>query len=114
MPRVTGWQRLGVEIKTSRARLGMLTQAQLATRAGIGKRTVSDLERGARANYSPDTLAAVEAALGWSPGTVRVVLAGRRPDVDPDLARVVAMWPRMSSRDRRIVVAVVDALVGRR
>lgn len=112
MPRVNVWQRLGEQIRTDRVRLGMRTQPELARRAGLGRRTVSDLERGARANYSPDTLGAVEAALGWAPGTVSRILAGGQVERegDVDWERLGALWLSLDDRSRRVLMAVADAL----
>jgi DNA-binding XRE family transcriptional regulator len=106
------WERLGALVRRDRVRLGMRTQGELAARAGVSKRTVSDIERAARANFSADTLGAVEAALGWEPGTVSDVLRGRAPAPDVGLARVAAAWPRLGDRERQIVLAVVDILSG--
>ena len=90
----------------------MRTQADLAARAGIGKRTVSDLERGSRRNFSADTLAAVEAALGWAPGAVARVLAGEpiAREGDVDLARLEVLWATLGQRERRVLLAVAEVL----
>lgn len=105
------WERLGQHVRRDRVRLGMRTQGQLAVRAGVSKRTVSDIERGARPNISADTLGAVEAALGWAPGAASVILRGLTPEQgDAILARVVALWPQLGERERRIIAAIVDIL----
>lgn len=77
-------------------------------------RTLSDLERGARDTYSAETLATVEAALGWQPGSVRRVLDGGEParDPDDDLAAILAAWPHLDDRGRRVLRAVAEVLRG--
>jgi transcriptional regulator with XRE-family HTH domain len=109
---VTDWARLGERVRSERIRLGHMTQAAFARRAGIGRRTVSDLERGTRGNYSPDTLAAVEGALGWEPGTVAAVLAGGAVvrEGDDDLARLMHLWRSLDPAGRRIMLAVAATL----
>lgn len=72
---------------------------------------MSDLERGARHNYSPDTLAAIEQALGWAPGAVGEILAGRSPQPeDGDLSALLALWPALDERERRVLLAVARVL----
>jgi transcriptional regulator with XRE-family HTH domain len=44
-----------------------LTQEELAERAGISARTVSDVERGLRSGIYPDTAARIAAAVSMSP-----------------------------------------------
>lgn len=99
-------------VRSDRIRLGMRTQGDLAARAGISTRTVSDVERGARPNITPDTLGAIEAALGWEPGAAAAVLRGLTPDRSGDvaLAQIAAAWPRLGERERQIIVAIVEIL----
>jgi transcriptional regulator with XRE-family HTH domain len=56
---------LGVALKKLRAAAGM-TQEELADRAGISARTVSDVERGLRTFVHGDTARRLAAALGMS------------------------------------------------
>jgi transcriptional regulator with XRE-family HTH domain len=106
------WERLGALVRRDRIRLGMRTQGDLAARAGVSKRTVSDVERAARPNISADTLGAIEAALGWEPGSAVAILQGLDPlrAGDELLARIAAVWPTLGDRERQIVAAVVDIL----
>ena len=94
--------------------LGYRTLSDLAARTGLGVRTLSDIERGARESYSAETLAAVEAALGWAPGSVRRILDGGQPtrEQDDDLAAILAVWPQLDDRARRVLRAVADVLRG--
>src|SRR5688500_6253529 len=106
------WSRLGAVVRTERARLGYRTLADLAARTGLGVRTLSDLERGARSSYSAETLAAVEAALGWEPGSVRRILDGGGPlrEHDDDLAALLVSWPHLDERARHALRVLADLL----
>lgn len=110
MPTMAQWQRLGARVRQDRARMGLKSQQALAHRAGVSRRTVAKLEAGTP--VGPDTLIAVEAALGWAPGSVAEVLAGRQPgyEVDPDRGYLLAMWDEMSDQSRRIILAVAEVL----
>ena len=68
---------LGVALKKLRAAAGM-TQEELADRAGISARTVSDVERGLRTVVHGDTARRLAAALGLSERGTREVRR-RRP-----------------------------------
>jgi predicted ATPase/DNA-binding XRE family transcriptional regulator len=60
-----------------------LTQEELAERAGISARTVSDVERGLRYGIYPDTAARIAAAVGMSPeDQAAFEAAARRPRAD--------------------------------
>jgi transcriptional regulator with XRE-family HTH domain/tetratricopeptide (TPR) repeat protein len=63
-----------------------LTQAELADRAGIGVRTVSNLERGINTSPYPSTLRLLADALGLAeePRAELVGAAGRHPDAGRD------------------------------
>jgi len=63
LSRVEVHERLGAALKDLRAAAG-LTQEELAERAGISARTVSDLERGLRAVVHHDTAQRIASALG--------------------------------------------------
>lgn len=107
-----GWGRLAELIRADAARFRSL--AELADTAGLSLRTVEELTAGRRTRYRDTTLHAVESALGWEHGAaLRVVEGGRlRREPDPGLARVRDAWPRLSHRDQRIVLAVIDAVSG--
>ena len=106
-----GWRRLGRTIARERAPQWR-SRREFATAAGISARTVDDLERGRRDNYLDTTLAAVEYALGWQPGTcLRVVQGGRvRRHVDPQMERVWAAWPHLSNKERAAVAELAERL----
>src|SRR5215211_8779545 len=79
-----------------------LTQEELAERAGVSTRGISDLERGARGLPRKDTLQMLLQALPLSPAdcTVLTTAARRRPATAPEevqatsqLALLVALTP---------------------
>lgn len=75
------WARLAAAIKAARARRGM-RQVDLAEAAGVSEATVQNLESsevGEERSRVPTSLAAVERALGWTPGSGEIVLAGGEP-----------------------------------
>ncbi len=79
------------------------TQDQLAERAGLSKPFISQLESGKK-QYTQQTLEALAAALGTTPGALVTV----DPDRDPD-----GLWEelqRLSADDRARGVAVIRAL----
>lgn len=104
-----GWERLGDTIVTERARRWR-SRAAFAKAAGISTRVLDDLENGARTNYLDSTLAAVEATLGWSPGTCRRLVAGGtiRRDMDSDLVRLMDIWPYLSKDARALLVDMAE------
>lgn len=71
---------------------------------------LDDLEKGRRANYSEATLAAIEAALGWEPGTCRRVVEGGRVrhEVDPELMRLLDAWRVLTPDARRMLVEIAE------
>ena len=73
-------------------------------------RVLADLETGARTNYLESTLAAVEACLGWSPGTcARIVEGGRvRRETDPLMVRLMDAWPLLSPDARAMLVKMAE------
>lgn len=71
------WERLGRYVRTHRQQAGLSTTRALADATGISERTIGQLERGN--SVSRNTIAAVEVALGWAPGSALRVLAGDEP-----------------------------------
>lgn len=104
------WGRLGKEIRRARRSRGFRTLEDFSTRAGIKPRTLSDLERGARSNFSPETLGAVEDALGWVPGSVQTILTGGQPQPahDEDLVAIINIWPEIDYAGRRAVRTLAE------
>lgn len=109
-----GWARLAELIRAEMPAAGYSTVGQLARRAGVSRRTVEDLLAGKRTRYKDDTLYGLETALGWEhePSSVQRVVEGGKPIrvKDHGLARVEDAWPRLSERDRRIVLAIIELM----
>lgn len=72
------WRQLADEIRAARDARG-LTQAELAQEAGVGLRTLQDLEAGITRGRMPRLLPRIERSLGWRPGSARLVLEGGQP-----------------------------------
>lgn len=102
-----GWARLGRLITFERGRRWR-TRGDFARATGVSVRLLADLETGERSNYQPATLAAVEAALGWAPGTCEHVVAGGRirREADPHLQRILDAWPNLDE-DAKILLALL-------
>lgn len=104
-----GWERLGRRVAQERGR-HWRSRAAFARAAGVSPRVLDDVEKARRANYSETTLAAIEAALGWEPGTcLRVVQGGKvRRDVDPVLVRLLDAWTTLSPDARWMLVEIAE------
>lgn len=70
------WDRLAQAIIDRRAALGYRTREALAAAASVSSRLLADLEKNRRQNYDRITIARVEGALEWEPGTVNTILRG--------------------------------------
>jgi transcriptional regulator with XRE-family HTH domain len=81
-------EQLAQEVKRRRRALGIRTTAGLAERMKVSSRVLGDIEN-ARRSVSTETYAALEAALGWSEGSVEAIFSGG----DPQLAPVQDRWP---------------------
>ena len=73
-------------------------------------RTLVSLENGEKTRYSAGTLAAVEATLGWEPGSCLRIVAGGNPrrSADPELTRLEHVWHRLSLEQRRMLARVAE------
>jgi transcriptional regulator with XRE-family HTH domain len=69
------WKRLAGAIRQAREAAGM-TQIDLAGRADIASGSVQNLESGRERSRIPQSLAKVEQALGWEPGSGVAILRG--------------------------------------
>lgn len=100
----SNWERLGALVTAERARQRR-SLAGFARAAGLSKATIDSIEHHRKTSYDPATLATLEHALGWLPGSVDLVLSGRnpQPDTDPDLTAVIDAWPQLSAGSRRIL-----------
>lgn len=105
------WPRLGRWVAAERARRGLTTRG-LAEQAGVSERTLQRIEAGRPGSYRQVTLSLIEAALGWWPSSVQSVLHGGEPDRsrDPLLERLAALWPSLTARQQRALVAFVEEI----
>ena len=108
----SGWVRLGRAIRHDRMRFWR-TREEFSRGSGISARVIDDLESGRRGNYSEATLAAVEVALGWREGTCRRVVSGGRVfrEVDPAMARIMLVWPRLSTDAKSMLADLAERSV---
>ena len=99
-----GWGRLAELVTARRAYLGY-SIAQLAAVSRLSTSTVDSLEHNRKSSYDPATLAALERALRWTPGSVERAIRGLEPELqtDPDLDALLAAWPKLSPSARRIL-----------
>ena len=109
-----GWARMGAMVKQERSRRWR-SRAEFARAAGISARTIDDVETGRRSNFSDVTLASIEAALEWEPGTCRRLVEGGRVrrDRDRSLLRLLELWPRLSADARALLVAMAEQALER-
>lgn len=109
-----GWRRVGAQIERERTRRWP-TRIEFAHATGLSVRVLIDLEGGRRSRYRVSTLTAVEGALGLPPGEIIAAAeTGRklRHMRDPELARIMRAWPRLS-RDARVMLAgVAESVLG--
>lgn len=110
----TEWRRVAERIAAERGRQH-ITPAQLAYRAGLSIRTVEYLEEGQRQRYRRETIARVEDALGWGPGSVDRVRVGQPPiySYDRTLSRVRDLWPLLTTEEQDFVAELVDLFARR-
>jgi hypothetical protein len=71
------WPRLASYVVSARLAAGFRDRRTLSVATGVTDRTLGKLENGKR--VSPDTLAAIELAVGWKPDSARQILAGGEP-----------------------------------
>ena len=91
--RKDGAQELARLVKHNRRMLGMHTQADLADALGLTVKTVGNIERAAKGNYSALTLARLERLFEWPIGAAEKVLeTGEAPDLEAKSAPVGLTW----------------------
>lgn len=75
-PTPEAWARLGARIRAERERQG-LSRKELAELAGVSASSIQSAERGAVPKTRwPQSLSAIERAIGWAPGAMITVLEG--------------------------------------
>lgn len=103
------WQRAGIAVRRARAQRYHTLEAFSAA-IGVSVSVLSDLERGTRSNFTTETLARVEGALGWAPGAIAEVAGGkpvRRRD-DEELSRLLEAWPHLMQQARLILADLAE------
>lgn len=93
-----------------------LNQAGFARAVGLhGPRTIGHIEQADEHNYSDETKACIEDALGWQRGSFDLVVEGRapRPVTDPAFQRVRLAWPDLSQRERETLANLADDMLRR-
>ncbi len=72
-----GWERLASALIARRVALGFHRRSDFVRARNLKhSRTVDDLENGRRANYEPSTIAHMELAYRWAPGSFVRVMNG--------------------------------------
>lgn len=109
MPHSSAWQRLADYVRANRNQHHE-TQADAARRFGLSAKTIRNLESGRPHNYGEDTMFRVESSLGWQHGSFETLTEGGRPtlDGDPDLSRVIRVWPQLSGRGKALLAHVAE------
>ena len=94
------WLRLGELLRQRRVQIaGHGNRTQFARDKGLpNDRTLFDLEKGRRNNYSAAQLDLMEIVYGWTPGSIRAVLAGGEPTPLPEIADVKVATPESDKR----------------
>lgn len=113
------WKALADAVVASREALGW-TQEDMADKAGMTSRTVSNVESGRpRSGVLAVTLGQVEQALGWEPGDAMRVLKGgdtlplQADAVTPDPPKSHLHWSDIDSLQADLDCAEVSVNVGR-
>lgn len=88
------WQRLADLLIARRVELNdaWRNRQQFCRDTGAEYRIVHDVENAKRANYSGSTLALIERAYRWQPGSIRAVLEGGDPTPVNPTARIAGVW----------------------
>lgn len=116
------WDRLAQAIIDRRAELGYRTREQMAAAAGLSSRLLGDLEKNRRQNYDRITLARVEGALDWEPGTIQRILTPHPIPKDRGLvgisetsSQVIALLDRdelnLTAEEREKLRATIDLVI---
>ena len=79
-------ERLASYVVDARIKAGYATRKELALATGVTARTLGKLETGTE-RVSPDTLARVAKAIGWTPDSPALVMTGHEPVPLGDPAR---------------------------
>ena len=84
------WHRLGQLVTARRVALGYRRREDLTTAFdGVSQRTLGDIETARKAGYHRNTLATLEHALQWAPGSIQAILTGGEPTPAPASANYI-------------------------
>lgn len=99
----------GRRVKLERARRWR-TRKDFARDNDLEVRTLAAIENGERRNFTTETKAVIERALGWEIGDFDRVLNGGEPNrhYPPDLVRLMDMWAQLSAEARRMLVGMAE------
>ena len=86
-------ERLGHHVVSRRVAMGFRNRTDLADSLQFTVRTLSDIEHGVR-KASAGTYAILENKLGWAPGSIDDILAGREPQETVVELRRPTLTPR--------------------
>lgn len=112
---IRSFRTLGEAVAARRGELG-LTQEEFAERGGFTTKTVQRLEKGSDAPRAK-TLASIDKACSWIPGSARAVLDGGEPIVSPsrdnreDVDRILWLRETLTAEE---FDAYMDGLAARR
>jgi hypothetical protein len=90
------WNRLKEHAINRRVELGHPNRDSFVTASGISARILGDIERADRTSYSRTTLAKLERALHWAPGSIRTILDGGNP-TPADPGHITATLPALTA-----------------
>jgi predicted ATPase/DNA-binding XRE family transcriptional regulator len=83
-----------------------LSQAELAERAGVSQRAISDIERGLRQAPYPATIRHLAETLGLSEGDRVALIAASRRTREPSNGQVLSAGPRLHNLPRELTTFV--------
>jgi len=106
------WERLGRLVDAERGRRGW-SKRQLVAAVGVGKTTIDSIIHARKQSYDQTTVAGIERAFEWKPGSVDRILRGSDPQPieDPDLVALRDLWPRLSPETRRTLLIIAREAV---
>lgn len=92
-----GWREAGRAVLNRRVQLGMRSRGDFAKAAGLTIKTLGELERGARSNFDPTTLAIVEQVLQWPSGTIVQLAGDHTPPTTAPLSPIASFIERLTA-----------------
>jgi len=106
---MSGWQRLGRRVTAERSRRRWSVQ-HLAAIADLSIRTIEYIEGGTRDGYRQSTLARIEDAFGWTPGSCERIVEGGQPRRTQDhlLARIHDRWAYLTTAQQQAIVELLE------